>query len=593
MMNLEREVKTMKLRGTLPTLMGLTILPLLLELPGSSIVAVPAMAAHVQFTKTAKKPTSAFTQFETKGNFAAWALHTFSIPVNHQHPLPDKRYQDVNNTQRYVFGQAVSLGLVTPSGTHTFGTNDKLTKAMAASGLVHLLHIQTKGLTPYRFALQNGWFSGTTSGNILTREDMPILYTKVKRYLDSQRSTPQNASGTGSSSSGTTSSTSTGTTSTTSSGGASGSTSTTSSGGATGATGANGTSSGAGSGTTSSVEAAFQIPTLPASGELNLVTAPTTASISANPSLKVTTALPPTPGQKEPIVLNSVIYNPNSPNIVVTGQEKLNGGKFYSEVWLQINELGTASGTQTNQWQYPVMVNPNGTFSYALHVPFMADAYEIQVAPPLTTAQTSLNYTFDTNEQSVSKPFTLKYSGQDTNQQLGLLTSVWANYLDPSVQSLAEKITNGLTSPLAKVQAVFNWEAQHIGYNGKLLVNNGYGWSTTEETLASKVGICVDYANVADAFLRSLGIPTQMVVGYASDAAVQEVDNGNNGHAWNRSWINGKWVYFDPTWSRLYFLSSANSLPGPHDLWVFQPQWFNPPTKVFNQTHKPIGIQYQ
>ena len=568
MVNLEREVKTMKLRGTLPTLMGLTILPLLFELPGSSIASVPAMAAQANYLKTPSKSTSIKNDDETKGNFAAWALYAFSIPVSHQHPLPEKRYQDVNNAQRYVFGQAVTLGLVSPSGNHLFGTNQKLTKVMVADGLVHLLHIKTNGATPYHFALQNGWFSGITSGTVLTRNDMSILYTKVKQFLNNQHNTTHNTGTSGHQSSGS------------------------SVAGDNSSTGTSSTSSST-AGSTSSTVSAFQIPTIPASGELNLVNTPSTASINANPSLSVATALPPTPGQKDPVMLNSVIYSQNSPNIVVTGQEKLTGGQFYSEVWLQVNELGTSSGTQTNQWQYPINVNPNGTFSYALHIPFMADTYEIQVAPPLTTAQTSLNYTFDTNEQSVSTPFTLKYSGQDTNQQLGLLTSVWANYTDPSIQALAQKITTGLTSPLAEAQAVYNWEAQHIGYNGKLLANNGYGWSTTEETLTSKVGICVDYANVADAFLRSLGIPTQMVVGYASDSAVQEVDNGNNGHAWNRSWVNGKWMYFDPTWSRLYFLSSANALPGPHDLWVFQPQWFNPPTKVFNQTHHSIGIQYQ
>ena len=569
---MEREVKTMKFRGTFPTLMGLTILPLLLELPGSSISSVPAMAAHVPYAKTSSKPTSAKNEYETKGNFAAWALHAFSIPISHSHPLPEKRYQDVNNSQRYVFGQAVKLGLISPSGSHLFGTDQKLTKVMVADGLVHLLHIKTNGLTPYHFALQNGWFSGTTSGTILTRKDMPIVYAKVKRFLNSQHNTTHSTGTSGNQSSGSTATGDNSSTGTTSTG-----------------SGTTGNSTGS---TTSNVTA-FQIPSIPASGELNLVNAPAAASISANPSLSVITALPPSPGQKEPVVLNSVIYNPTSPDIVVTGQEKLTGSKFYSEVWLQVNELGTTSGTQTNQWQYPINVNPNGSFAYALHIPFMADTYEIQVAPPLTTAQTSLNYTFDTNDQSVSNPFTLKYSGQDTNQQLGLLTSVWANYTDPSIQAIAEKITQGLTSPVAEAQAVYNWEAQHIGYNGSLLANNGYGWSTTEETLTSKVGICVDYANVADAFLRSLGIPTQMVVGYASDSSVQEVDNGNNGHAWNRSWINGKWVYFDPTWSRLYFMSSSNALPGRHDLWVFQPQWFNPPTKAFNQTHHSIGIQYQ
>ena len=507
----------MKLQSTWPITLLLSIVPVLSTF-AISVPPVQAAQVHVNLNS-----------FETKGNFAAWALHVFAVPSNRNHPLSISRYHDVNGLQRYVFGQAVNIGLIAPTSTHTLGTRVQLTKMMAANGLVHLLHINTHGFTPYQFALENGWFEGTTSSTMLRRKDMFILQSHVKKFLASS----------------------------------------------------------------SAPVTPYQIPPIPASGELNLATPPTTYAISANPALHIAQAYANTPGQNVPVQLNAVIYNPTSSNIVVTGTESTGGQNFSQEVWLQINELGTSSGNQTNQWQYPIEVNANGSFAYALHVPFPADTYEVQVAPPLTTAQTSLNYTFDTNEQSVSQPFRLTYNGQDSNQQLGLLTSVWANYTDPTIQALAKTITTGLTSPLAMAQSVYNWEGRNIGYNGKLLLHNGYGWSTTEETLTSKVGICVDYANVADALLRSLNIPTQMVVGYASDSSVQEVDNGNNGHAWNRSWINGQWVYFDPTWSRVYFLSSATALPGPQDLWGFQPQWFNPSPKIFDTTHHALGVQDQ
>lgn len=546
----------MNSRGAFLLALATTLLTTFASAAANRLNAFAAQTPHCK--AAAYNPMN---EAETKGNFAAWALHAFSIPQNHNHPLPTRLYLDVNNNQRYVFGQAVALGLIKPSSKRLLGTKAELTKAIAADGLIHLLHIDTGRLSPYQYALSKGWFVGTSPGTTLKRRDMAKLYDNVKAYL-------------------TVSAANQATTRTGTIGGYS--------------VAESGSHGAASTGTTLTTTATpFQIPAIPASGELNLGSVPFTAQVAANPTLDTTAALPAAPGQTTPVQLDSVIYNPDSPNIVVTGHEQTGGRRFYPEVWLQVNELGTGVSHEVNQWQYPVDVNSDGSFAYAIHVPFPADTYEIQVAPPLTTSQTTLTYSFDTNQQSVSNPFNLNNAGADSNIELGMLTSVWANYTDPAIQALAKRITQGLSSPLAMAQAVYDWEGQHIGYNGKLLANNGYGWSTTEETLSSKVGICVDYANVADALLRALGIPTQMIVGYANDSSVQEVDNGNNGHAWNRSWIGNSWIFFDPTWSRLYFLGSANALPGPHDLWVFQPQWFNPPTKTFTQTHRPIGIEYQ
>ncbi len=594
---------------------------------GSQIILGSATVAHAQtatgsahlsvahehattmlIEKTGKRTAqSHLLAFETKGSFAEWAMATFKRP-RPIGALPKHRYRDVSADLLIPLGQAVALGIVQPDAGHYFGVQDRLSRGVAAQGIVRLLRLDTHGLSPYLYAVSLGWFKGMPQGVWLRRVEMFTLAAHVRQSLSAQRtagsgggkgqsgggkntkgtaggSTPKNGtsggSGNGPSSSGAPGSGASGTTSPTEPNSS-----------ATGSTAGNGSSastSAAGSG----ASAPFVIPSVSASGELPLSAAPTAAVVAANSALQTVTQLPAFSSANAPVQLQDVIYNPNNPNIVVTGVVKEpSGTPMPSDAWIQISDLGLTSGSP-NQWDYAVPVSASGVFADVLHIPFSADSYEVQAAPPLTTAQTSLNYMFATKQQTVSNQFTMTFQGQDTNQQLGMLASVWANWTDPTIQALAKQITEGTTSPLAQAQAVYDWEGQHIGYNGALLANGGYGWSTTEETLASGVGICVDYANVADALMRALGVPTQMVVGYASNGSPVQVNNPNDGHAWNRSWIGGQWIYWDPTWSRLYFVTSATQIPGPGDPWVFQPQWFNPSAKVFNSTHQKSGLQYQ
>ena len=332
------------------------------------------------------------------------------------------------------------------------------------------------------------------------------------------------------------------------------------------------------------------LPTTPPSGIVSLSLSSLNA-LSANPNLL---RAPLISDPNAPFQLTSVRYDANQPEILVTGKEQNRKRHlFWPRVWVQIDDLGTLT-FDPQTWIYPVTVSPNGTFSAVLYDPFLADHTEIQVAPPLSTAQTSLNDKFDTLQDMSTKDFLLTYHGQATNQQIGLLTSVWADAVDPGIQALAQSITAFATTPMAKILAVYNWEARHIGYNGALLAQGGYGWSTAEETIATKKGSCVDYANVADALLRSVGIPTEMVLGYASDGKGNVADSGNCGHAWNRSYVNGKWVYFDPTWSRIYLTTpSPNAPPEPTDLYFYQATWFNPPTKLLDHSHSMSAIGYQ
>ena len=134
-------------------------------------------------------------------------------------------------------------------------------------------------------------------------------------------------------------------------------------------------------------------------------------------------------------------------------------------------------------------------------------------------------------------------------------------YVDYSSATLAvEKgleVTAGLTDPLEKVAAVYDFVVTTLEYDYEKAetVKSGY-LPVLDDVLASQKGICFDYAALMTAMLRSQGIPSKLVVGYA----------GNVYHAWISVWTeeNGRIdgaIFFDgQVWKRMdpTFASSGN-----------------------------------
>ncbi len=323
-----------------------------------------------------------------------------------------------------------------------------------------------------------------------------------------------------------------------------------------------------------------ELPMVPPSGKVALSQVPSSGQLPAH-----WRQIAPTRGTQGPVRVQRVYFNPLQPTVLVAGSvASTHGNPAWSSVWVQINLL-TKNPQDSSSWTYSVPVSNKGSFAEMLRLPFGKGRYDVAVAPPLTTNQTRLNYLFDSRQETKTTPFMLVSAPTESNQQLGMLSSAWADWTDPAIHALALQITKDAKTPLEQAHAVYNWEANNIAYNwSEVSLTSDYRWNTTQETLASRTGICVDYSNVADALMRSLGIPTQMLVGYASDSHAGVADSGNIGHSWNRSWIGGRWVYWDPTWSRFYL--SKN-------MYFVEQQWFNPRMSVLNLTHQLKWIATQ
>ncbi len=124
---------------------------------------------------------------------------------------------------------------------------------------------------------------------------------------------------------------------------------------------------------------------------------------------------------------------------------------------------------------------------------------------------------------------------------------------DSNVVSKGKELAASAHDDLEVIHFVYNYMIEHItyDYDKANTVQSGY-IPNPDEILSSGTGICLDYASVMAAMLRSQQIPTRLEVGYAGDAY----------HAWistyveNQGWINGiiqfdgqNWSIMDPTFA--------------------------------------------
>ncbi|MCL2810471.1 MAG: transglutaminase-like domain-containing protein [Clostridia bacterium] len=122
-----------------------------------------------------------------------------------------------------------------------------------------------------------------------------------------------------------------------------------------------------------------------------------------------------------------------------------------------------------------------------------------------------------------------------------LYPNQYVNYTaDSKAVAKAAELTAGLNTDREKFAAIYNFCSRRIVYNYQLaLTPTKEHRVDVDKVLENRKGICLDYAVLMACMLRSQGIPTQVVIGYADDVY----------HAWNRVLLDGDWYRCDPTFS--------------------------------------------
>lgn len=228
-----------------------------------------------------------------------------------------------------------------------------------------------------------------------------------------------------------------------------------------------------------------------------------------------------------------------------------------------------------------VTIDYSNTVDGYVMVDFFADtekSLKVQVTGPSTTYTYNLGAgewtTFPLSDGDGNYKVTV-YEGMGNNKYITVLSTTfqvalgsefspflhanqYVDYCDAQdTMAKTAELMGETTDTLERVGLVYDYVVKNVEYDTQkaATVQSGY-LPVLDEVLASRKGICFDYAALMAAMLRSSEIPCKLVVGYSGDAY----------HAWVSVWSEESgWlddvIFFDgKSWQRMdpTFASSNN-----------------------------------
>ncbi len=290
-----------------------------------------------------------------------------------------------------------------------------------------------------------------------------------------------------------------------------------------------------------------------------VTTVPTTQSTQATEVTQPTQPTPPTESTAAPTVSNSealkneAVVLPNSgaaiPNI---SSPVASGIQVKSNSEAAIDYSNTKDGyvmvkyTATTSQRLKAQVKgPKTTYTYNLTPQTWAafplsdenGTYQITVYKNVTGTKYAavLSLTITVSLEDEFSPF--------------LRSNQYVNFdAAPNTVATAASLAGGSADPLEKVAAIYNFVVYGMTYDTELAATVTSGYLPDLDSVLGKMsGICFDYAALMTGMLRSQGVPTKLIIGYAGEAY----------HAWinvwskNTGWMEGV-IYFDGVhWQRL------------------------------------------
>ncbi|HHV07547.1 MAG TPA: transglutaminase domain-containing protein [Firmicutes bacterium] len=110
----------------------------------------------------------------------------------------------------------------------------------------------------------------------------------------------------------------------------------------------------------------------------------------------------------------------------------------------------------------------------------------------------------------------------------------------PQAVAKAQELTNKADLDEDKLKLIYDFIINNITYDyekAKKLPSDYL--PDPDQAFRSRKGICYDYASLFASMLRSVGVPSKLVMGNADDVT--------DYHAWNEVFIGGKWLIIDTT----------------------------------------------
>ena len=135
-----------------------------------------------------------------------------------------------------------------------------------------------------------------------------------------------------------------------------------------------------------------------------------------------------------------------------------------------------------------------------------------------------------------------------------LVPNQYVNYTASSkAVQIGSQLAGNTGSTLDAIAAVYDYVSQNISYDQQLAatVQSGYV-PDVDQVLNKQKGICFDFASLMASMLRSQGIPTRLVIGYAGTAYHAWLDVYTPETGWIEAvvFFDGKtWKLMDPTFA--------------------------------------------
>ena len=113
----------------------------------------------------------------------------------------------------------------------------------------------------------------------------------------------------------------------------------------------------------------------------------------------------------------------------------------------------------------------------------------------------------------------------------------WAS-IYPEQSKVVKEITKGITDDYAKAKAIADWVHKNMTYDTSNDADGSLRAAGIPDWLR---GSCAAYTHTAQILFRLAGFPAKYISGMVRNF-------GGQPHAWNHVFVDGRWIFVDPTW---------------------------------------------
>ncbi|HEV2947436.1 MAG TPA: transglutaminase domain-containing protein [Gemmataceae bacterium] len=151
---------------------------------------------------------------------------------------------------------------------------------------------------------------------------------------------------------------------------------------------------------------------------------------------------------------------------------------------------------------------------------------------------------FDLNIKAIRRPPSA--SNETKVGEEFLKSNYYINSDDEKVRELASQAIGGEKDPWRKAQRIERWVRRNM--NKEKQANYSEAMATADHVARTLEGDCTEYAMLAAAMCRAVGVPSRTAIGLVY-AEVKATDYRPMlaFHMWTEVWINGQWLGLDAT----------------------------------------------